>query len=64
MAFLNLPFIAVICAIYLVTNDTLLLEDKCKLILPVWCQKITSVNVHFDIEKTNVPEVVSQEREK
>lgn len=64
MAFLNFPFIAVVCARYLVTNDTLLLEDKCKLMLPVLCQKMTSVSVQFDIEKTNIPEVISQEREK
>jgi len=25
---------------------------------------MTSINVHFDIEKTNIPEVISQEREK
>lgn len=64
VAFLKLPFIAVICARYLVTNDTLLLEDKRKLMLPVWCQKMTSVSVQFDNEKTNIPEVISQEREK
>jgi hypothetical protein len=60
VAFLNLLFIAVTCARYLLTDDTLLLKDKCKLILPVWCQKITSVNVQFDIQKTNITEVVSQ----
>jgi hypothetical protein len=64
VAFLNLPFIGVICARYLVTNDTLLHEGKRKLIVPVWRQKMTSVNVHFDIQKTYIPEVASQECEK